>query len=457
MLPKQRAHDAKDVVSDSTAVAPLPKKRGRPPKTTSTSIADASAAKVKAEASVPARKRGRPAKSVPSSLTSNTTSFVDNMESLGDMPSSKTAKSNDTVQPRKRGRPPKLTQPMPQPVLSPPARKRGRPRKLAAPPAHASEQPNDSSTLQPHDMKDVGAIQPARKRGRPPKAQTVAHPDPHQEQPPSKRARLTESRDVLEASTGGEPAKKRGRPPKPKPETQAKASPARPRGRPRKTPRVEPTAEAGGADDQLQAEMAAPIEADNDNASASRQYWLMKAEQEDRYETTASGKQVNTKFSIDDLRNVGVEPWDGVRNVVARNNMRAMKKGDLGFFYASQGKQGRQPGITGILEIEKEAEPDWTVEDRDHYSYIPDVKSRLQNGVPRWSLVHVKFRAKLSKPVTLETLKKHAKDEGGLSEMQLFRAARLSVSKVSEREWAFILQNLISVDDAAARDDFLPS
>jgi EVE domain len=73
-------------------------------------------------------------------------------------------------------------------------------------------------------------------------------------------------------------------------------------------------------------------------------FWLMKAEPESRIE---KGKDV--KFSIDDLMSVTEpEPWTGVRNYAARNNMMHMKKGELGFFYHSNTKV---PGIVGILEI----------------------------------------------------------------------------------------------------------
>ena len=72
-------------------------------------------------------------------------------------------------------------------------------------------------------------------------------------------------------------------------------------------------------------------------------YWLMKAEPESRIE-----KGVDVKFGIDDLMKVDMEGWDGVRNAVARSNMRQMLKGDLAFFYHSNCKK---PGIAGIMEV----------------------------------------------------------------------------------------------------------
>ncbi|ANB15890.1 hypothetical protein AWJ20_3534 [Sugiyamaella lignohabitans] len=76
-------------------------------------------------------------------------------------------------------------------------------------------------------------------------------------------------------------------------------------------------------------------------------YWLLKAEPETR---VVDGHDV--KFSIDDLKDMKVSPWDGVRNYEARNNMRAMKQGELAFFYHSNCKV---PGIVGIMKIHKEA------------------------------------------------------------------------------------------------------
>jgi len=80
-------------------------------------------------------------------------------------------------------------------------------------------------------------------------------------------------------------------------------------------------------------------------------YWLLKAEPETRYENG-----VDVRFSIDDLAaKKEPEPWDGIRNYVARNNLRAMKRGDLAFFYHSNCKE---PGIVGVMEIVREHTPD---------------------------------------------------------------------------------------------------
>ena len=105
------------------------------------------------------------------------------------------------------------------------------------------------------------------------------------------------------------------------------------------------------------------------NGVDSPRYWLMKAEPETRIE-----KGQDIKFSIDDLAaKKEPEPWDGnisipqpslptitnfrsgIRNYAARNNLRAMKKGDLAFFYHSSCKV---PAIVGIMEIVQEHSPD---------------------------------------------------------------------------------------------------
>lgn len=83
---------------------------------------------------------------------------------------------------------------------------------------------------------------------------------------------------------------------------------------------------------------------EDENADSGRQYWLMKAEPDSRIENG-----VDVKFSIDDLKSRNeAEAWDGVRNYVARNNMRAMRKGDLAFFYHSNCKV---PGIAGVMRV----------------------------------------------------------------------------------------------------------
>ena len=180
------------------------------------------------------------------------------------------------------------------------------------------------------------------------------------------------------------PTKKRGRPPKAKGKGKGKA-----------------VATTDGAADDVIVE----VEAEQDETAADgvtgKQFWLMKAEQEDREETLKDGSVFNAKFTIDDLREKGgPEPWDGVRNAVACKNMKQMKLGDLAFFYASGGKKGRSPGITGVMEVVREAEPDMGAFDENDPYHVANEKNRGTKEKPRWYMVHVEFRKKLSKPVT---------------------------------------------------------
>ena len=106
------------------------------------------------------------------------------------------------------------------------------------------------------------------------------------------------------------------------------------------------------------------------------------------------------------------EEWTGVRNYQARNNMRAMKVGDLGFFYHSNiGKE-----IVGIVEVIRESAPDSTTDD------------------PRWDCVMVRAVEALPKPVSLDACKL----QPGLETMVLVNNTRLSVQPVTEAEWRII-------------------
>jgi len=125
-------------------------------------------------------------------------------------------------------------------------------------------------------------------------------------------------------------------------------------------------------------------------------YWLMKSEP--------------FVWSWDQQVEKKVAPWTDVRNYQARNNMKAMKKGDLSFFYHSS--KGLE--IVGILEIVKE-----------HY---PDPAD------PRFVLVDVKAKQAFKNPVKLADLKNHP----ALENMAMLRQSRLSVSPVTDVEWAII-------------------
>lgn len=106
------------------------------------------------------------------------------------------------------------------------------------------------------------------------------------------------------------------------------------------------------------------------------------------------------------------EEWHGVRNYQARNNMRAMKIGDRGFFYHSNvGKE-----IVGIVEVCRESGPDSTTDD------------------PRWDCVWIRALRPLLRPVTLED----CKVQPGLEKMVLVNNTRLSVQPVTPAEWEIV-------------------
>jgi len=106
------------------------------------------------------------------------------------------------------------------------------------------------------------------------------------------------------------------------------------------------------------------------------------------------------------------EPWSGVRNYAAAKHMKAMKKGDLGFFYHT----GDEKQIVGIVEVIAEYKPDPTDE------------------TGKFGLVDVKAVKDVPKPVTLAAVKADPKLKG----MVLVREARLSVQPVTEAEWKYI-------------------
>ena len=133
------------------------------------------------------------------------------------------------------------------------------------------------------------------------------------------------------------------------------------------------------------------------------QYWLMKSEP--------------NVWSFDQQKKAGTKgaPWDGVRNYQAAKNLKNMKKGDLCFFYHSNiGKE-----IVGIVEVIKEAYLDKT------------------DKSGRFVAVTVRFKKKLTKPVTLETIKKNKE----LSHLSLIKQSRLSVMPIDSKSWK-ILNNM---------------
>lgn len=134
------------------------------------------------------------------------------------------------------------------------------------------------------------------------------------------------------------------------------------------------------------------------------------------------------KFGIDELAKCEKQSseWDGVRNHEAKNNMRKMKVGEYGFFYHSNCKKVR-PGIVGIVEVVKEAYPDFTAWDPKDPHYDP----KSSQDAPRWFMVDVKLVRKFPRCVTLDEIKAN----GELSEMQLVKRGRISVQQVRKSEW----------------------
>jgi predicted RNA-binding protein with PUA-like domain len=128
-------------------------------------------------------------------------------------------------------------------------------------------------------------------------------------------------------------------------------------------------------------------------------YWLVKSEP--------------FKYSWDQFVKDGKTFWDGVRNYGARNNLKAMKKGDQVFFYHSN--EGL--AIVGIAEVIKEAYQDPTTTDTN------------------WVVVDLKPLKALPNPVTLAQIKA----EKSLQDMDLVRLQRLSVGAVKEREYKKVL------------------
>jgi predicted RNA-binding protein with PUA-like domain len=127
-------------------------------------------------------------------------------------------------------------------------------------------------------------------------------------------------------------------------------------------------------------------------------YWLFKSEP--------------STFSYEMLEKKGKAgtQWDGVRNYQARNNMRAMQVGDLGFFYHSN--EGLN--VVGIVEVCALAHPDTTTDDA------------------RWECVDVRAVKPVPNPPTLDEIKANPK----LADMVLVNNSRLSVQPVTKEEWA---------------------
>ena len=128
-------------------------------------------------------------------------------------------------------------------------------------------------------------------------------------------------------------------------------------------------------------------------------HWLVKSEP--------------SAYSWADLIREKQTAWTGVRNFQARNNLRAMKKGDLVLFYQSV----TDPSVRGITKVVKEAYPDPTAKEGD------------------WSCVDLAAVKPLPSPVTLQEIK----GEKSLAEISLIKQSRLSVMSIAPGEYQQIL------------------
>ena len=129
-------------------------------------------------------------------------------------------------------------------------------------------------------------------------------------------------------------------------------------------------------------------------------FWLVKSEP--------------SKYSWDQFVKDKKTFWDGVRNYAARNNLRAMKKGDQVFFYHSN--EGME--IVGIAQVVKEAYQDPTTDDAN------------------WVVVDLKPVHAFKRPVPLAEIKSDMR----LQNMALVRLGRLSVQPVTDEEWKTVLE-----------------
>lgn len=149
----------------------------------------------------------------------------------------------------------------------------------------------------------------------------------------------------------------------------------------------------------------------------SPSHWLMKTEPD--------------VFGIDHLAARGVERWDGVRNLMARNHIRAMEVGDRVLFYHSSVVP---PGVAGLARVCRAPYPDFTA--WDPASRYHDPRSSPES--PRWFMVDVEFEEKFPRLVTLEELRANR----SLKAMVVVRpiGMRLSVQPVTKKQFDIVCQ-----------------
>jgi predicted RNA-binding protein with PUA-like domain len=131
-----------------------------------------------------------------------------------------------------------------------------------------------------------------------------------------------------------------------------------------------------------------------------KQFWLVKQEP--------------SAYSWSDFQKDGRTSWTGVRNYTARNNLRAMRRGDSVLFYHSV----TDKAIVGIAEVDREAYRDPTAKEGD------------------WSAVDLIPKSPLPRPVTLEAIKANAR----LKDLVLLRLSRLSVQPLTTPQFREILR-----------------
>jgi predicted RNA-binding protein with PUA-like domain len=124
-------------------------------------------------------------------------------------------------------------------------------------------------------------------------------------------------------------------------------------------------------------------------------YWLIKSDPE--------------TYSFERMKKEKKTHWDGVHNYAARNNLKAMQKGDLAFFYESM---NGEPSIVGVVKVVKE-----------HYQDPTTTEA--------WVWVDFAYIEDMKRPVTLKEVKGNKK----LAQMALVRISRLSVQPVTDAEW----------------------
>ena len=145
-------------------------------------------------------------------------------------------------------------------------------------------------------------------------------------------------------------------------------------------------------------------------------YWLFKSEPD--------------SYGFDRLEREGRTEWSGVRNFQARNLMKTMALGDLGFFYHSSTKV---PGVVGIVRVIREAYPDFTARDPKSPYYDP----KASEAKPIWEMIDVGFERALPRLVSLSELR--TSPALAPTMVLLRKGSRLSVQPVAKREWGIVL------------------